>query len=306
MPTESGPPASARAKYRRRRLGVAILIALVVLAALGAMRFKRPARRPRREVLFKGVAYERIVRDNPRSLVIHVVKVDLAVPGVGVLVTPPDPSCGKELPARTTSEFLNEFGVQVAINGSFFEPCATRRPWDYEPRSGEAVNMRGLAVSNGHTYSDEAIHGPVVYFGANCVRIGRGAPPSGTLHALSGWPILVRGGKRVFRRQEDWYQVPHPRTAVGADAEGKTLWLVVVDGRQAGYSEGVSLGEFADLMVELGVDAAMNLDGGGSATLVAASRRGTRVLNAPIHAGIRMTQRPVGNHLGIYAPPLDY
>ncbi len=293
----------ANAKRRRHPIRVAILVVIIALVALGAVRFRRPARGPWSEVLFEGVTYERIVRDNPRPLVIHVIKADLAMPGVSVLVTPPDPSCGKELPARTTAEFCNEFGVQVAVNGSFFDPCATRRPWDYEPRSGEAVNVCGLAVANGQTYSDEATHGPAAYFDADGVRIGRGAPPQGTLHALSGWPILVRAGERVFKRQEKARQVPHPRTVVGADADGKTLWLVVVDGRQRGYSEGVSLGELADLMVELGLDEAMNLDGGGSTTMVAASRWGARALNAPIHTGIRMTQRPVANHLGIRARP---
>ena len=77
----------------------------------------------------------------------------------------------------------------------------------------------------------------------------------------------------------------------------------MIDGRQPGYSEGVSLGELADLMIEYGADHAINLDGGGSSTLVVEGTDGTaRILNSPIHGRIPGRERPVANQLGIYAP----
>jgi exopolysaccharide biosynthesis protein len=60
----------------------------------------------------------------------------------------------------------------------------------------------------------------------------------------------------------------HPRTAVALDRARKTLWLVVVDGRQPGTSEGMSLRELADQLVELGAWSAINLDGGGSSVML--------------------------------------
>jgi len=58
-------------------------------------------------------------------------------------------------------------------------------------------------------------------------------------------------------------------------------------------------------MQSLGAVTALNLDGGGSSTMVISTPAGARVLNAPIHTRIPMRQRPVGNHLGLYAPPLE-
>ena len=57
----------------------------------------------------------------------------------------------------------------------------------------------------------------------------------------------------------------HPRSAIGWN-EG-CFFLVTVDGRQKGVSEGMNLNELAAYLIELGCQEAMNLDGGGSATL---------------------------------------
>ncbi|HEY6707324.1 MAG TPA: phosphodiester glycosidase family protein [Actinomycetota bacterium] len=59
----------------------------------------------------------------------------------------------------------------------------------------------------------------------------------------------------------------NPRTAVGATADGRLL-IVTVDGRQPGHSVGMSLRELAELFVRLGARSAINLDGGGSTTMV--------------------------------------
>ena len=59
-----------------------------------------------------------------------------------------------------------------------------------------------------------------------------------------------------------------PRTAAGIDREGKTLILLVVDGRRPEYSTGMTLRELADEMIALGAHRALQLDGGGSSTLV--------------------------------------
>jgi hypothetical protein len=74
----------------------------------------------------------------------------------------------------------------------------------------------------------------------------------------------------------------HPRTAAGLDASGQRLYLVVVDGRQPGYSEGMALNELALYMRDLGCADAVNLDGGGSSIMILARPDGTpRVVNDP-------------------------
>jgi len=64
----------------------------------------------------------------------------------------------------------------------------------------------------------------------------------------------------------------HPRSAVGLSADGNTLLLVAVDGRQEGHSRGATLAELGELLKSLGATDALNLDGGGSTALVVRDR----------------------------------
>jgi hypothetical protein len=91
--------------------------------------------------------------------------------------------------------------------------------------------------------------------------------------ALSGGPRIVRNGKLSIERQSEGQRKGfaverHPRTAVGFSRDKRTLVMVVVDGRQPGYSLGMNLSELGRFMLEQGCAEAMNLDGGGSSTMV--------------------------------------
>ena len=88
--------------------------------------------------------------------------------------------------------------------------------------------------------------------------------------AVGAGPALVSNGQvRVSTNEEVFFgsAIPntHPRTAAGIRGDG-TLLLVVVDGRQP-VSRGVDLEQLAALMVDLGAEEALNLDGGGSSSL---------------------------------------
>lgn len=72
----------------------------------------------------------------------------------------------------------------------------------------------------------------------------------------------------------------HPRTMVGITGGGRLL-LVVVDGRQPGYADGMNLFELRALAHSLGCTDALNLDGGGSTTLVIAGEDSNGVVNRP-------------------------
>ena len=94
----------------------------------------------------------------------------------------------------------------------------------------------------------------------------------GARTAISGGPLLVRDGKRqrIQTADSDSYEFSsmterHPRSAIGWNEN--YFFLVQVDGRQRNLSVGMTLSELAALMVELGCQEALNLDGGGSATL---------------------------------------
>jgi hypothetical protein len=94
-----------------------------------------------------------------------------------------------------------------------------------------------------------------------------------------------------------------PRTALGVSADGKRLWLVVVDGRQPGHSDGATHDDLVSLFRDLGASDAMSLDGGGSATMVARGPAGPVVMNRPIHTRVPGRERPVANHIMIFSGP---
>jgi hypothetical protein len=96
-------------------------------------------------------------------------------------------------------------------------------------------------------------------------------PELAITEAVGGFPLLLRDGRGVYGEQPgviaSFGPVRHPRTAVAWDAPGRRLLWVVVDGRQAPYSDGMSLPELEALLLRLGATDALNLDGGGSTAL---------------------------------------
>ena len=90
--------------------------------------------------------------------------------------------------------------------------------------------------------------------------------------AFGGGSMLVNEGQDVGKIGDYTHTVAgyHPRSAIGIDKEGKTLYLVAVDGRQT-LSQGMRMSHLAELMIDLGCYYAVNLDGGGSSNLVASS-----------------------------------
>ncbi|GAE09252.1 hypothetical protein JCM10914_5606 [Paenibacillus sp. JCM 10914] len=104
--------------------------------------------------------------------------------------------------------------------------------------------------------------------------------------AIGGTVMLVKDG--AVQQHPD--PAVHPRTVVGTKADGSIV-LFEVDGRQPGFSEGVNYIELGEMLQELGVVNALNLDGGGSATFVARLPGETtrKVLNSPSDGGERKT-----------------
>ena len=76
--------------------------------------------------------------------------------------------------------------------------------------------------------------------------------------------------------------------------------MMVIDGRQKGWSDGATLAETGAWLLRLGAWNGLNLDGGGSSAMAKSQRGAARLLNRP-SGGI---QRVNGNHLGVFAQPL--
>jgi exopolysaccharide biosynthesis protein len=122
--------------------------------------------------------------------------------------------------------------------------------------------------------------------------------PGRIFNAIAGDRYLLLGGEPLKDLDDS---AREPRTAIGFNKNGRWLYLVVVDGRQPFYSEGVTFLELAKILKAHGAYFGMSLDGGGSSTMVMADPDGQVVLlNSPIDQRLPGRERPVANHLGIY------
>lgn len=124
---------------------------------------------------------------------------------------------------------------------------------------------------------------------------------TGASTAIGGGPLLVRNGRaqKIELPATESYQFSsmlerHPRTAIGWNR--REFLFVLVDGRQKELSVGMTLKELAAYLVKLGCEEAMNLDGGGSATLWC----GGAVRNRPCDG----RERPIANALILTARPV--
>jgi exopolysaccharide biosynthesis protein len=121
--------------------------------------------------------------------------------------------------------------------------------------------------------------------------------------AVAGSAIIVKDGVDVSASspaEGDPFN-PNPRTVVGLSRDGRYLYLAVIDERVTGYSLGTTNAQSAALMLAIGCDAALNLDGGGSSENVSANTLGKPyILNNPSGG----TERYDAAALGVYALPL--
>ena len=111
---------------------------------------------------------------------------------------------------------------------------------------------------------------------------------------VGGRPLLVRNGKAienffgVENLKSAWFIGKNPRTAIGFSKNHRKIFVITVDGRQPGYSMGMTLPELAKFLENQGAYKAVNLDGGGSTTMVVKGK----IINSPSDS---TGERPVHN-----------
>jgi len=241
-----------------------------------------------------GVVY-REIRSGAGPWAIHLVEVDLTRCELGFAVLPssrPEPGL-----TRVTGMLASApSGVLAVVNGDFFTREGT--PVGMEVAQGRLRSSGGRPVFSWRGAGSPWIGSPEVE-GDSLGLVGWGfslTDPDGATEVLGGFPELLDGGGRVgdleVEARPDFAAARHPRTAVGFHPESHRLWLVVVDGRQEGYSAGMTLPELAELLERLGATEALNLDGGGSSVMVV----GGRAVNRPSDAG---GERAVVNALAL-------
>lgn len=252
--------------------------------------------------VFVGVEEAAVTLTRPRPLRVHAMRVDLSADGVRVVTDDDNGDRPEETDGLKTSTFLVRKGCQVAINGAPF--------WPGQKEEDQPQNVVGLVVNEGELVSPLDADKPraALVFRSGVATIER-APIelAGIETAVGGFGVVLEGGEVVRPRTESdgLIDSQHPRTGVGLAKAGQTLLMLVVDGRQEGYSEGVSLPELGEVLRLLGAEEGLNLDGGGTSAMAAATpEEGFRLVNQPIDGKVPGQERISASHLGVYAKPL--
>jgi hypothetical protein len=246
--------------------------------------------------------YRHDLRHEPNQS-IHLITVDLADSRVRASVSrggaDPDgdgPWTTTLLPVREVAERER---FDIAVNGDFFEAKPEK---DAKGNSTGFVrnkwaNPAGPAETDGKVWKPAPTTRPALLIGEGRAAVEAVNPkhpfPAWAKQAIGGNVILVRDGRAVTHTNAD----RHPRTVAGVDKAGTHLILMVVDGRQKDLSIGMTYAELAQEMLKAGAWNAVNLDGGGSTTLIMrdpASRK-LMVVNSPSDR----RERAVANVVGI-------
>lgn len=244
---------------------------------------------------------------------IHVLDVDREACYAAVAVKGFSGATGRRKTSAMLVELDSTGTVIGGVNADFFSP------------NGAPTNAH---ISRGRVIRTPSVR-PVLAFdslGTPRIEGFRAMPVSGSsaVPFMWGWPLLTPitiriipwhpteavGGRPVLLRDSSivpqvdtegaagFATTRHPRTAAGIASDGTRLLLVTVDGRQKPRSDGMTLRELANLMLALGARDAINLDGGGSTTMVVKSRTTDKltVVNTPSDPN---GEREVGNALAI-------
>lgn len=261
-----------------------------------------------------GVLYLRFEETEPRLMKVNLMRVDLRTPGLFFTATGRDKDWGKPMPdypkalIRTkrirTRDFMTERRKPVGEGGAgqnliVAANAAPWWPWE-KPWNHQYGHPAGLGISEGEVVCDTRPHNAVfVVYKDGTIDIVSEVPEADYAKvwiAVSGFAVIMRDGEVL---DGGGYEKPlMPRIAYGLSKDRDYLYIVTVDGRQKNWSLGATGRETAQWLLDAGAYDAINMDGGGSATLCywdeAAGK--PRTVNRQTEGGY---ERPVGSNIGI-------
>jgi len=251
------------------------------------------------------IRIERLERTNPPFHAV-VARVDLYDPRVHLVICDggPDPDGPGpwETVLRTPSDIARDHQLDLAINGGFFMHLSTSDdPTKYSAgdpsRSANLVMIDGKIVTRARDGAGMGIDADgTVHFADSAEALAE----TGVKQVISGDALIVDKGEPSAK----WDDPQAPRSAVGVTQDGKTLILMAIDGRRPNWGLGVTLKQLSQEMIRQGAYYAINLDGGGSTSLVKKTSNGYyQVLNRPSDGATLSlplsVERPVPYVLGV-------
>lgn len=205
------------------------------------------------------------------------VKVDLHDPRVRVMVALADdrdpdgdgPCVGQ---LDTTSQVARKQNFDITINASFFAAPTPREVAGQTVRYfiGNCAWPQGWHFSSGQVFGKPkttSLRATMIVHRDKTISLvdALDALPADTQFAVSGNAMMLKNGSPTPPANDG---ARHPRSAVGLSNDARTLFILAIDGRQETHSRGVTLGELANIFIQFGAHNAINLDGGGSTSLV--------------------------------------
>lgn len=248
----------------------------------------------------------------PRLEKINLMRIDLRTPGLTFTGTARDPDWGKPMPdypkgiIRTKRIRTRDFMLNGRKQGLNMIVAANSAPWSpwRKPFTHKYANPAGLGILDGEVICDRRPHRAVFRVDRDGrVDIVDSVPEeeySKIRVAATGFAIILRDGKIL--PGGGYEKNPMPRIAYGLSQDRHYLYIITVDGRQKGWSLGATGPEVAAMLRDAGAADAINMDGGGSATLCYwdEAKQTPVTVNRHTKEGY---QRPVGSNIGIYLEP---
>jgi len=252
---------------------------------------------------------------------VRCVRVDLTDPDVQLFATPRAPNYAadsRETLSLSVSNFLKTYGLKIALDSNFY----SANPGADPTSEGLPMEVFGLQISAGSVVSvPEASWSapgyasllfttnkqPIVAFN----NVPPGANTAGIYTAVTGYyPVLSNGVNIGEAAITDFpntgFHQAQPRTAFGVSQDRRYLFLLTIDGRQNGYSDGALDAETGLWMYHFGAWDAINMDGGGSTAIYRADAAGNPVpLTHSSYVAGSGRERFIGSHFGVFAQPLQ-
>lgn len=210
--------------------------------------------------LAQGIEYARIeYREVPLS--VAVLKADLRNENVEIVNTPPHrfgKKSGTVYP-ETVMRFAKRENTEAALNACFFK---YRTPLDY------VYEPLGIHIHRGEVLNKPLPKLSALFFTKDrkiiiTAKQDAGSIPQGAVYAVSGFNKILENGKIIADGK-----LRDSRTIAGIDGGGQILFILFAEGENKRRSIGMSIEEAAFFMRKLGVSDAIQLDGGGSSTLI--------------------------------------
>lgn len=234
------------------------------------------------EDLRDGVKLKALSFDEPRLMKAWMMRIDLRTPGISFVTSERAERWGEPMPdytnsvmlIRTKRERTVDFLMRKRASGRNVELAVNTSPWRpwCSPWNHKWADPNGWIVSDGEEVSpfkapsgEEALF--VIYKDGRVditSRVSR-ENRADVAHVHSGFSIIATNSTVLADNRD---RSLHPRTALGLSRDKRFLFFLVVDGRQPAYSLGAGLNDLCDMMFSAGASDIINMDGGGSTTMV--------------------------------------